>query len=80
MNINIHIDINMNIDITPHTPTPCRGRPQTGPGGAWGDIDVHIDINMNIDIHIITNMNIEDYKRYYVAFIIYYLLGIPYII
>ena len=29
----------MNIDITPHTRTPCRGRPQTGPGGGgmgWG--------------------------------------------
>ena len=34
---------------------------------------------MNIDIHIIINMNIEDYKRYYLLFIRYSLLGIPYI-
>ena len=32
----------------------------------WGDINSHIDVNMNIDIHIITNMNVEDYKRYYI--------------
>ena len=36
ININIHTGINMHIDITPHTPTPCRGRPQRGQGGAWG--------------------------------------------
>ena len=32
----------------------------------------------NIDIHIIINLNIEDYKRYYLLFIRYSLLGILY--
>ena len=39
---------------------------------------MHINNDMNINIHIIINMNIEDYKRYYLLFIRYSLLGIPY--
>ena len=67
MNINIHIDINMNIDIPPPTPTPCRGCSQTGPGGGgmgW--------------VHIIMNMNIEDYIIWYLLSIFYSLLVILY--
>ena len=33
---------------------------------------------MDIDIHIIINMNIKDYKRCYLLFVRYSLLGIPY--
>ena len=33
---------------------------------------------MNLDIHIIISMNAEDYSRYYLLFIRYSLLGIPY--
>ena len=57
MSINIHIDINMNIDFTPQPPTPCRGRPQMGPGGGMEWVGGWGDINMNIHIHIIINMN-----------------------
>ena len=39
---------------------------------------IHIDINTNIDIHIIINFNIEAYIMYYLSFIRYSLLGIPY--
>ena len=64
-------------DSPPPHPTPCWGRPQTGPGGGhgvgWGDINIHIDININIDINIIINMNI-----YYLLSIIYYPLPLIY--
>ena len=39
---------------------------------------MHIDINMKIDIHIIINMNIENYIMYYLLSTIYSLLAIPY--
>ena len=42
------------------------------------NMNIHIDINMNIEIYIIINMNIEDYERYYLLFIRYSLLGMPY--
>ena len=75
----------MSIDITPYPPLPTHGPP--GPvcgrpphgvgGGAWGDINIHIDINVNIDNHIIINMNIEDYERYYLLLMRYSLLAGP---
>ena len=81
MSINTLINIIMNIDVTPHPTTPCRGRPQKGPGGGawggggagvgWGGSNIHIDINMNIDIHIIINMNIEDCMKFYTLLITY---------
>ena len=41
-------------------------------------IIIPIDINVNIDLHIIINMNIEYYIKYYLLSIRYSLLAIPY--
>ena len=68
--ISIFILISIWILISPH-PTPCRGRPQTGPGGgAWGgvgggDININIDINMNIDINIIMNIEMSIFNTHF---------------
>ena len=46
---------------------------------AGGDINIHIDINMIkvIDIHIIIDMNIQNYMIYWLSFIVHSLLAIP---